>query len=87
MAGYKHYLPAASGAERRLLEDLASEHPSLLFVQPRRGKEEEQLFFEIKGPSLERFVFFLIASLRKKQRILKKLYEAPSAKNEKTAIH
>ncbi|MGE5707239.1 MAG: hypothetical protein ACM3YO_02815 [Bacteroidota bacterium] len=71
----KHYLPDASGAEQRLLADLAKEHPAALFLQSRQTREGLQLFFEVKGPSLERYIFFLIAKLRKGQKQLAGLFD------------
>ncbi len=78
MGSFKHYLPAASGAEQTLLEDLAREHVRHLNVHARQVRETSQLFFEADDANLAGFIWFLLARLRRMQRQVEALYQAPS---------
>lgn len=85
MAGYKHYLPDATGAEQRLLEELANEHPSMLYIQTRETKDGLQIFFEVRGPHLESYVWFLLAKLRQGQRKIAELYNRSVGRKAQSA--
>ncbi|MEB3187542.1 MAG: hypothetical protein VKP72_08900 [bacterium] len=78
MGSFKHYLPAASGAEQTLLEDLAREHVRHLHVHARQIRDTSQLFFEADDANLAGFIWFLLARLRRMQRQVEALYQAPS---------
>lgn len=78
MGSFKHYLPAANGAEQILLEELAREHPRHLSVHSRQVRETAQLFFEADDQSLASYIWFMLARLRRLQRKVEEIYLQPS---------
>ena len=78
MGSFKHYLPAANGAEQVLLEELAREHPRHLAVQSRQVRETAQLFFEADDQSLASYIWYMLARLRRLQRKVEELYQQPA---------
>ncbi|MBO9541643.1 hypothetical protein J7643_13730 [bacterium] len=79
MGSFKHYLPAANGAEQILLEELAREHPRHLSVHSRQVRETAQLFFEADDQSLASYIWFMLARLRRLQRKVEEIYLQPAS--------
>ncbi|MEB3299756.1 MAG: hypothetical protein VKO21_09760 [Candidatus Sericytochromatia bacterium] len=77
MSSYKHYLPAASGAEHELLETLAKEHPRHLQVRSRCLRESSQVFFEVDSPAMAGWIWFMLSRLRQAQRRVEAQYRWP----------
>lgn len=73
MGSFKHYLPAANGAELKLLEDLAREHKGLI-VHSRQNRDSAQLFFEADSQPLASFIWYLLARLRRHQRQVEEVF-------------
>ncbi len=78
MATFKHYLPAASGAEQSLLEDLSREHPRHLLVHARTQRDSCQIFFEVDSQPLAGYVWYMLARLKNGQRRVEDLYRQPA---------
>lgn len=78
MGNFKHYLPAANGAELHLLEELEREHVRHLAVHSRQVRDSAQLFFEADDQSLASYIWFMLARLRRNQRKVEELYQQPS---------
>lgn len=78
MGSFKHYLPAANGAEQILLEELAREHPRHLSVHSRQVRETAQLFFEADDQSLASYIWYMLARLRRLQRKVEEIYLQPA---------
>lgn len=78
MGTYKHYLPAANGAEQLLLEELAREHVRHLAVHSRQVRDTAQLFFEADDQSLASYIWYMLARLRRQQRQVEELFQQPA---------
>ena len=78
MASFKHYLPAATGSEQVLLDELSHEHPRHLSVHARQAKDSCQIFFEVDSQSLAGYIWFLLARLKSSQRRVEELYRQPA---------
>ncbi|HEY9857519.1 MAG TPA: hypothetical protein V6D05_17375 [Stenomitos sp.] len=78
MGSFKHYLPAANGAEQILLEELAKEHSKHLSVHSRQVRDTAQLFFEADDQSLASYIWFMLARLRRLQRKIEEAYHLPA---------
>lgn len=78
MGSYKHYLPAANGAEQLLLEELAREHVRHLAVHSRQVRDTAQLFFEADEQSLASYIWYMLARLRRQQREVEERFQAPA---------
>lgn len=78
MGSFKHYLPAANGAEQILLEELAHEHSRHLAVHSRQVRETAQLFFEADDQSLASYIWYMLARLRRLQRKVEEMYQQPA---------
>ncbi len=78
MASFKHYLPAATGSEQILLDELSREHSRHLNVHCRQSKDVCQIFFEVDSQSLAGYVWFLLARLKSQQRRVEELYRQPA---------
>lgn len=78
MGSFKHYLPAANGAEQVLLEELAREHSRHLTVYSRQIRDTAQLFFEADSQSLASYIWYMLARLRRQQRKIEEIYQQPA---------
>ncbi|MBU6429115.1 MAG: hypothetical protein KGR26_08910 [Cyanobacteria bacterium REEB65] len=78
MPSFKHYLPAATGSEQVLLDELSHEHSRHLSVHARQTKETCQIFFEVDSQPLAGYIWFLLARLKSSQRRVEELYRQPA---------
>lgn len=78
MGSFKHYLPAANGAEQILLEELAQEHSRHLTVHSRQIRDSAQIFFEADNQCLASYIWYMLARLRRHQRKVEEIYQMPA---------